>query len=323
MSIGEAEHAECPSPVTPYIPTYVMLPLSTISNENKVADPEKLKEDLDKLKRASVDGVMIDCWWGIVEGVTPQVYDWSAYYDLFSMVRDCKLKLQAIMSFHQCGGNVGDDVFIPLPAWVLRVGKENPDIFFTNRAGVRNPESLTFGIDDEAVLDSRTALEVYYDFMESFRKDMQEFLEDGTITEIEVGMGPCGELRYPSYPETQGWKYPGTGEFQCWDKYLLKNLKNAANEKEHPEWGVGPADAGDYNCTPHNSAFFEEGRKSPYGEFFLDWYSRALIEHGDNLLTVARHALGNTKLAVKVTFSTNSARNDFHQFQHIWIIIRG
>lgn len=190
-----------------------------------MADPEKLKEDLDKLKRASVDGVMIDCWWGIVEGVTPQVYDWSAYYDLFSMVRDCKLKLQvacnpflkptflqiikdfvifscsnwrtagsellvilskwsilmsfmndlepfmdnhpvelfwtqAIMSFHQCGGNVGDDVFIPLPAWVLRVGKENPDIFFTNRAGVRNPESLTFGIDDEAVLDSRTALEV-------------------------------------------------------------------------------------------------------------------------------------------------------------------
>lgn len=43
---------------------------------------------------------------------------------------------------------------------------------------------------------------------------MEEFLEDGTITEIEVGMGPCGELRYPSYPETQGWKYPGTGEFQ-------------------------------------------------------------------------------------------------------------
>jgi beta-amylase len=64
------------------------------------------------------------------------------------------------MSFHQCGGNVGDDVFIPLPKWVLDVGRENPDIFFTNRAGFRNPESLTFGVDDERVLEGRTALEV-------------------------------------------------------------------------------------------------------------------------------------------------------------------
>lgn len=43
---------------------------------------------------------------------------------------------------------------------------------------------------------------------------MNEFFIDGTITEIEVGLGACGELRYPSYPETRGWKYPGTGEFQ-------------------------------------------------------------------------------------------------------------
>jgi len=34
-------------------------------------------------------------------------------------------------------------------------------------------------------------------------------------------MGPCGELRYPSYPETNGtWRFPGIGEFQCYDKVL-------------------------------------------------------------------------------------------------------
>lgn len=43
--------------------------MSIISNENKVVDFEKFKEDFDKLKCVSVDGVMIDCWWGIVEGV--------------------------------------------------------------------------------------------------------------------------------------------------------------------------------------------------------------------------------------------------------------
>lgn len=40
-----------------------------------------------------------------------------------------------------------------------------------------------------------------------------------SLQEIQVGMGPAGELRYPSYPEgTDQWRYPGIGEFQCFDK---------------------------------------------------------------------------------------------------------
>ncbi|KAM2071504.1 hypothetical protein ACFX1T_039932 [Malus domestica] len=52
------------------------------------------------------------------------------------------------------------------------------------------------------------------------------------IMEIEVGVGPCGELRYP-YPERHGWKYPGIGEFQCYDRYLMKNLTQAAKARGH------------------------------------------------------------------------------------------
>ena len=44
--------------------------------------------------------------------------------------------------------------------------------------------------------------------------EFDEFFEEKIITEIEVGLGPCGELRYPSYPAQHGWKYPGIGEFQ-------------------------------------------------------------------------------------------------------------
>jgi len=33
------------------------------------------------------------------------------------------------MSFHECGGNVGDDVCIPLPRWLTEIGRSNPDIF--------------------------------------------------------------------------------------------------------------------------------------------------------------------------------------------------
>lgn len=44
---------------------------------------------------------------------------------------------------------------------------------------------------------------------------MSDFLEEGLITDIEVGLGPSGETRYPSYPETQGWVFTGIGEFQA------------------------------------------------------------------------------------------------------------
>lgn len=43
---------------------------------------------------------------------------------------------------------------------------------------------------------------------------MADFLESELITDIEVGLGPCEELKYPSYSKTQGWKFPGIGEFQ-------------------------------------------------------------------------------------------------------------
>lgn len=64
------------------------------------------------------------------------------------------------MSFHECGGNVGDDVCIPLPHWVMEIGRSNPDIFFTDREGRRNHECLSWGIDKERVLSGRMAFEV-------------------------------------------------------------------------------------------------------------------------------------------------------------------
>ncbi len=33
----------------------------------------------------------------------------------------CDFQLQAVMSFHACGGNVGDTAQVPLPEWVLQV----------------------------------------------------------------------------------------------------------------------------------------------------------------------------------------------------------
>uniref|UniRef100_A0A2P2KIF5 Beta-amylase n=2 Tax=Rhizophora mucronata TaxID=61149 RepID=A0A2P2KIF5_RHIMU len=129
---------------TAYVPVYVMLPLGIIDMNCDLVDPKGLVNDLKVLKSANIDGVMIDCWWGIVEANVPQVYNWKGYKMLFQIVCDLKLKLQVVMSFHECGGNVGDDVNIPLPHWVTEIGQRNPDIHFTDRNGRSNTECLTW-----------------------------------------------------------------------------------------------------------------------------------------------------------------------------------
>ncbi|KAK7312747.1 hypothetical protein VNO77_36842 [Canavalia gladiata] len=287
-----------------YVPVYVMLPLGIITVDNVFEDPDGLKKQLLQLRGAGVDGVMVDVWWGIIELKEPKQYDWNAYRSLFQLVQECGLKLQAIMSFHQCGGNVGDVVNIPIPQWVLDIGQSDPDIFYTNRSGSRNKEYLTLGVDNEPIFHGRTAIQIYSDYMKSFRENMSDFLESGLIIDIEVGLGPAGELRYPSYPQSQGWKFPGIGEFQCYDKYLKADFKAAAAKADHPEWDL-PDDAGKYNDVPQSTGFFKSNGTyvTEKGKFFLTWYSNKLLIHGDQILEEANKAfLGcKVKLAIKVS----------------------
>ncbi|GAV92042.1 Glyco_hydro_14 domain-containing protein/DUF822 domain-containing protein [Cephalotus follicularis] len=287
---------------TLYIPVYVMLPLGVINLKCELVDPDGLLKQLRVLKSINVDGIMVDCWWGIVEAHAPLEYDWNGYKRLFQMVRELKLKIQVVMSFHECGGNVGDDVCIPLPHWVAEIGRSNPDIFFTDREGRRNPECLSWGIDKERALRGRTAVEVYFDYMRSFRIEFDEFFGDGIISMVEVGLGPCGELRYPSYPVKHGWRYPGIGEFQCYDQYLLKSLRKAAEARGHSFWARGPDNAGSYNSQPQETGFFCDGGDYDgyYGRFFLYWYSQVLVDHCDRVLSLGKLAFEGTCIAAKL-----------------------
>ncbi|XP_061362278.1 beta-amylase 1, chloroplastic-like [Gastrolobium bilobum] len=146
------------------------------------------------------------------------------------------LKVQAVMSFHQCG-----------------------DLAYTDQWGRRNYEYISLGCDTLPVLKGRTPVQCYADFMRAFRDNLKHLLGD-TIVEIQVGMGPAGELRYPSYPEQNGtWKFPGIGAFQCFDKYILSSLKAAAEAQGKQEWGsTGPTDAGHYNNWPEDTQFFHK-----------------------------------------------------------------
>ncbi|KAJ1391742.1 Glycoside hydrolase, family 14 [Sesbania bispinosa] len=247
------------------VPVFVMLPLDTVTMGGTLNKPRAMNASLMALKSAGVEGVMVDAWWGLVEKDGPFKYNWEAYAELVQMVQKHGLKLQVVMSFHQCGGNVGDSCSIPLPPWVLEEISKNPDLVYTDKSGRKNPEYISLGCDSIPVLRGRTPLQVYSDYMRSFRDRFRDYL-GSVIIEIKWGWGPCGELRSPSYPESNG-----NLELRHWKK----------------DWGrSGPHDSGQYNQFPEDTGFFQkEGTwNSEYGQFFLNWYSNKLLEHGERIL---------------------------------------
>lgn len=276
-------------------PVFVMLPLDTVNADGvfHYASSAWFTNALSFLASSGVRGVAIDCWWGVVEK-KPRQYDFSAYRQVCALVKRFNLQLQVVMSFHACGGNVNDTVQITLPPWVLECGKNDPDIFFTDRPrngrmGSRNKECVSFFADEVKCLQGRSPIECYQDMMAAFAKDLSDML--GTvIEEIVIGMGPCGELRFPSYVESNGWMFPGVGEFQVYDRRAVASLARAAQEVGHPEWGrSGPDGVGCYNSLPMDTRFFtwDGGWQTPQGDFFLRWYSSVLKRHSQRLLHAA------------------------------------
>jgi beta-amylase len=263
----------------------VMLPLDTVTNQAELHDEQGLANQLDQLRDAHVDGFMADVWWGATEPA-PKQYKFDAYKKLVSMAKERSMKVQFVASFHECGGNVGDTCNIPLPSFVIDV----PDIWYTDKDQNHDKEYISLFADNITIAD-RTPLQMYSDWMSAlastFADDMGE-----TITEIQVGMGPAGELRYPAY-QLSHWKFCGVGSFQAFDKNAVASFQAAAKAAGHPEWNSPPTDAGDYNSRAEQTSFFQTGYTSAYGRFFLDWYFTALKDHGTAVLERARAAFGS------------------------------
>ncbi|KAK4748746.1 hypothetical protein SAY87_015332 [Trapa incisa] len=272
---------------TPYVPVYVKLTNGIINNYCQLVDRDGAVTELSHIKSLNAHGVVVDCWWGIVEAWNPEKYVWSGYRELFNIILEFNLKIQIVLAFHEHLGCDGISMPVSLPQWILEIGKENQDIFFTDQGGMRNTECLTWGIDRERV---------YFDFMRSFRTEFDDLFSKGFISAVEIGMGASGELKYPSFPERMEWQYP------CYDKYLQQNLRKAAKLRGHSFWERIPDNAGQYNSRPHETGFFckRGDYDSYYGRFFLHWYAQTLVDHADNVLSLSNVAFEDTRIIVKV-----------------------
>lgn len=81
------------------------------------ASPQALRSGLKAMHALGVNGVVVEVFWGVVEGAGPRQYDWSTYRALIDLLRDEGFMVQVSLCF-----NSNDAV--PLPPWVLEVGKE-------------------------------------------------------------------------------------------------------------------------------------------------------------------------------------------------------
>jgi beta-amylase len=90
------------------VPVYVMLQLDIVTNQRTVNNPSQLLSQMQQLKSGGVSGVMLDMWWGLIERDGPKNYYWQPYSQIVQLARQAGLKVHAITSFHECGGNVGD-----------------------------------------------------------------------------------------------------------------------------------------------------------------------------------------------------------------------
>jgi beta-amylase len=180
-----------------------------------------------------------------------------------------------------------------LPSFVT----EQSDIWFKDQKGAQTKEYISFFADRVAVHGGRTPLDMYADWFQALASTFEPKLGN-TITEIQVGLGPCGELRYPAYPLERGWSFCGVGEFQCWDKHALANFSGVGHSQGYTS---PPTNAGSYNSRPWDADFFRDGYKSDYGKFFLDWYFGTMKSHAAEVLDKVNAVfLGRVALASKV-----------------------
>ncbi|KAK7358495.1 hypothetical protein VNO77_00423 [Canavalia gladiata] len=284
-------------------PVFVTLPVNSVGREGQVTRPKAMLFSLRALATAGVEGVVIEIWWGLVEKSESRVYDWRGYKELVMMACMCGLKVRAVLAFHQHGTGPDDPNWIPLPLWVLDEIQKDPELAYCDRFGRRNVEYISLGCDILPVLRGRSPIQAYADFMRDFRDTFRLSL-GVIITGVQIGMGPGGELRYPSFSSPKpNLAFPHElGEFQCYDKYMLASLNASARNIGKREWGNGgPFGTGSLMQNPEHTDFFRNDGGSwntSYGEFFLEWYSDMLLLHGERICREAETVFRGTEVRI-------------------------
>lgn len=271
----------------------------------EVSDWNQFSSQLSAVKSYGVDAVTVDVWWGKVEGAGDNQFNWSYYDQVFSTITSRGLDIVPIFSFHQCGGNVGDTCSIPLPSWLW--GKYAGTVYNGITLGTNGLKhrSEQGNVSNETVQGWATPVVAneYQAFTQAFVARYGTTYAN-RMQEINVSLGPAGELRYPSYnSHDSGTGYPTRGGLQAYSPLAVKSFQQWAVAKYGTIAGVNAAWGSTLTAQtqiqpPSNAGFFFSSsgdyRSTQYGKDFIDWYNKSLVDHGERMLDTVLAALGTS-----------------------------
>lgn len=232
--------------------------------------------------------ISVDVWRGQVE-VARFTYQFDYYDWLIDAITSRGLQVILIVSLHACGGNVGDDVDIPLPTHIWQ------DL--SRKTGLDACQSMCIG---ETGFVSRgfvspwltnLALEGYQAFFNAVANHFASRAKH--IAQVVISTGEAGELRYPSYG-TPGYGFSNRGALQCYSQPAVQSFRQDSLTRfgglsgVQTAWGWrGTVSEITPPSNPHE--FFGRGDhvNTVYGRAFFDWYSNSLFSSGYQILMAA------------------------------------
>lgn len=237
------------------------------------------QEQVSAAVKGGATAISLDVWWGV-----PLEF----YEPLFQAVVDAEGFLAPIISFHACGGGVGDTVSVPLPdeAW----SKLPPYARFVSEYGLVSSEYIPYSA-------TPLVLDVYKARMSAFMSRFARFRD--RMVEINISLGRNGELGWPSYlsgdPLTD---YPTRGALQCYGPldimsfraFVEKRYGDRDNVLKH--WGL--PNYVEINPPSNVNEFFgrQDHLNTLYGRDLFDWYAGLPIDHGRLLMRAAMEVFG-------------------------------
>ncbi len=270
----------------------------------EVTDWTQFGNQLATVEAYGVDAVTVDVWWGKVEAAGDNQFNWSYYDQVFQAITSRGLDIVPIFSFHQCGGNVGDTCNIPLPSWLWSKyqGATLNGVSLDINGLKHKSEQGTFSSETVQGWADPLVLNEYQAFTQAF------VARYGTtyatrMQEINVSLGPAGELRYPSYnSHDSGTGYPTRGALQAYSPLAVQSFQQWALAKYgtlagiNAAWGSSVTTISQVQPPSNAGFFFSAGdyRTTTYGKDLIDWYNKSLVDHGERMLDTVLAALGTS-----------------------------
>ena len=272
-----------------------------------VEDRDAFRIQLSEAKEVGVNSVSVDVWWGLVEAKADQSFNWGYYDRIFADIAQAGLKIVPIMSFHQCGGNIGDDCDIPIPGWIWQhyqdKGLTENDLRYKSEYGNYSVETVSLWADAYVISE-------YQEFIQAFAEHFAHLA--GFIAEVNISMGAAGELRYPSYNTHDGnlAGYPTRGSFQAYSSLAVNDFQQSMQAKYgdiaklNSSWQTTYTSFDQLKPPFDGNEFIASGsyRRTAYGRDFIEWYHQSLMAHGRRMLDAAHDALNSSFGSIPVGY---------------------